>query len=111
MSLEDQMIQDFIALVETQWPLFVDCQRELTQLCESLPEDKEAMSDAIAAWCESHPAIQNAIDVLSGNEISDGSKAPGTQGKAPPPPQDPKMYQEMLQNNIRRNQSPSQPKP
>ncbi len=55
MSLEDKMIQDFIQLVETQWPLFADYQGELEALVKNLPSDKEGMSDAIASWCESHP--------------------------------------------------------
>ncbi len=33
MSLEDQIMQNFLTLVETQPPLFADCQGELEQLC------------------------------------------------------------------------------
>jgi len=106
MSLEDQTIQNFIALVETKWPLFADCQAELEQLQANLPSDKEEMSDTIADWCESHPAILDALDGMSGDIISKYSKTPGNQGNAPPPP-DPKLYQEMLQNAMRRNQPPS----
>jgi hypothetical protein len=105
MSLEDKMIQDFIQLVETQWPLFADYQGELEALVKNLPSDKEGMSDAIASWCESHPSVQDAM-----SESQEGDRVPGTQGNAPPPP-DPKIYQEMLQNKIRRHQSSSQNKP
>jgi hypothetical protein len=108
MSLEDQIMQNFLTLVETQPPLFADCQGELEQLCNSLPEDKEEMSDAIADWYESHPAILNAMDAMSKQQ--EGDRVPGTQGNAPPPP-DPKLYQEMLQNAMRRNQSSSKTKP
>jgi len=110
MSLEDQTIQKFIALVGTQWPLFADCQAELEQLQANLPSDKEEMSDMIANWCESHPAILDALDGISGDIISKHSKTPGNKGKAPPPP-DPKLYQEMLENEVRRNQSSSKTKP
>ncbi|MCT7984033.1 hypothetical protein NG796_12065 [Laspinema sp. A4] len=105
MSLEDKMIQDFITLVETQSLLFADYPGEVEALIESLPEDKEGMSDAIADWYESHPPIRDAMDAMSGNVISDYSKAPGTQGHAPPPP-DPKTYRNILENAIRRIQSP-----
>ncbi|MEB3827682.1 hypothetical protein [Phormidium sp. CCY1219] len=108
MSLEDQTIQNFITLVETQWPLFADCQAELEQLQANLPSDKEEMSDTIADWCESHPAILDALDAISQQPQSD--RVPGHQGNAPPPP-DPKLYQEMLQNAMRRNQPPSKTKP
>ena len=110
MSLEDQIMQNFLTLVETQPPLFADCQGELEQLCQSLPEDKEEMSDAIADWYESHPPIRDAMDAMSGNVISDYSKAPGTQGHAPPPP-DPKTYRNILENAIRRLQSPPKQTP
>ena len=109
MLLEDQTIQNFITLVETQWPLFADCQGSLEQLQANLPSDKEEMSDTIADWCESHPAILDAMDRMS-EDISKYSKTPGNQGKAPPPP-DPKQYQEMLENAMRRNQPQSKTKP
>ncbi len=108
MSLEDKMIQDFIQLVETQWPLFADYQEELEALVKNLPSDKEGMSDAIASWCQSRPTIRDAMVTMS--KSKEGDRVPGTQGNAPPPP-DPKIYQEMLQNNIRRHQSSSQNKP
>ncbi|MBK4729020.1 hypothetical protein JJD41_03820 [Oxynema sp. CENA135] len=104
MLQEDETIQDFIKLVETQKPLFADCQEELQQLLGNLPSDKEGMSDAIADWCEAHPSVQNALDALS--EQKEGDRVPGHTGIAPPPP-DPKFYQQMLENAIRRNQSPS----
>ncbi|MBD1940317.1 hypothetical protein [Microcoleus sp. FACHB-68] len=108
MRLEDQTIQDFITLVETQWPLFAECQGELEQLQTSLPSDREGMSDAIIDWCESHPAILDAMDAMSEQQQRD--RVPGSHGHAPPPP-DPKVYQEMLDNEIRRNQSSSKTKP
>ncbi|MCT7976586.1 hypothetical protein [Laspinema olomoucense] len=110
MSLEDQIMQNFLTLVETQPPLFADCQGELEQLCKSLPEDKEEMSDAIADWCESRTTIRDAMDAMSGNIISDYSKAPGIHGNAPPPP-DPKAYRDILENAIRRIQSPPKQTP
>ena len=108
MLQEDQTIQNFITLVKTQWPLFADCQGSLEQLQANLPLDKEEMSDTIADWCESHPAILDALDAISEQQESD--RVPGNQGKAPPPP-DPKQYQEMLENAMRRNQPPSKTKP
>ena len=104
MLLEDQTIQNFIALVETQWPLFADCQADLEKLQANLPSDKEGMSDTIADWCESRPAILDALDGISGYITSKYSKTPGNKGNPPPPP-DPKLDQEMLENAIRRNQS------
>lgn len=107
MSLEDQTIQNFITLVETQWPLFADCQGELEQLWRDLPSDKEGMSDMIADWYESHPAIADAMDAIS--EEKQTKRAPGTLGNVPNP--DPKLYQQMLENAMRRNQSPPKTKP
>jgi len=104
MLLEDKTIQKFLTLVKTQSSLFADCQGELEQLSKSLPEDKEGISDAIASWCESHPAIQNA---MSGNTLSDYSKTFGIDGHAPPPP-DPKAYRDILENAIRRIPPPKQ---
>jgi hypothetical protein len=108
MSSRDQYIQNFITLVETQWPLFAGCQGELEQLRTSLPDDTKGISNAIASWCQSRPTIRDAMDTMS--KSKEGDRVPGTQGNAPPPP-DPKIYQEMLQNNIRRHQSSSQNKP
>ncbi len=108
MSSRDEYIQNFITLVETQWPLFADCQGELEQLQTSLPDNIKGISNAIASWCQSRPPIRDAMDAMSGLQV--GDRVPGTQGNAPPPP-DPKIYQEMLQNNIRRHRSSSQSKP
>jgi hypothetical protein len=107
MSFEDRTLQNFIQLVETQWTLFANHQGELDALLESLPSDKAEMSDAIYEWCESRPDILKAMDALWERQESD--RTPGTQGTAPPPP-DPEFYQKMLQNAIRRNQSPPNPK-
>lgn len=108
MLQEDKDIQDFIKLVETQRPLFADCQEELQQLLGNLPSDKEGMSDAIADWCEAHPSVQKALDALS--EQKGGDRVPGHTGNAPPPP-DPKAYRDILENAIRRIQSPSKQTP
>lgn len=99
MSSRDEYIQNFITLVETQWPLFADRQEELEQLETSLPPDTKGISNAIASWCKSRPAIRDAMDAISERKESD--RVPGSQGNPPPPP-DPKLYQEMLKNAIRR---------
>ncbi|MCT7975855.1 hypothetical protein [Laspinema olomoucense] len=106
MSLEDQIMQNFLTLVETQPPLFADCQGELEQWCKSLPEDKEEMSDASAAWYRFRPAIRETMYALSQRkETKESDRAPGHTGNAPPPP-DPKTYRNILENAIRRIQSP-----
>lgn len=105
MLAEDEIIKTFIQLVETQRTLFANCEAELEQLCASLPLDREQMSDAIAEWCASYPEIDQALD-----SSSESDRVPGSQGDAPPPP-DPKLYQEMLQNTIRRQQKPPKKKP
>ncbi len=111
MPLEDRTLQNFIQLVETQWTLFANDPGELDALLENLPSDKEEMSDAICEWCESRPDVLKAMDTLweqQEREPQENDRAPGTQGNAPPP--DPEFYQKMLQNAIRRNQSPPKPK-
>ncbi|MBP0014132.1 MAG: hypothetical protein J7545_10645 [Roseofilum sp. SBFL] len=107
MSSRDEYIQNFITLVETQWPLFVDRQEELEQLGTSLPPDTKGISNAIASWCKSRPPIRDAMDAMSARK--EGDRTPGSQGNAPSPP-DPKLYQEMLQNTIRRQQKPAKEK-
>lgn len=108
MSSRDQYIQNFITLVETQWPLFADCQGELEQLRTSLPDDSKGISNAIASWCQSRPTIRDAMDAIS--KSKEGDRVPGHTGKAPPPP-DPKAYRDILENAIRRIQSPSKHTP
>jgi hypothetical protein len=103
MSSRDQYIQNFITLVKTRSPLFADCQEELEQLRTSLPEDTAGISNAIAAWCKSRPTIRDAMGAMS--EQKEGDRAPGHTGNAPPPP-DPKTYRNILENAIRRIQSP-----
>lgn len=104
MSSRDEYIQNFITLVETQWPLFADCQEELEQLVEKLPSDTRKISNEIAAWCKSHLKIRDAMDTISQQPQSD--RTPGSKGNPPPPP-DPKLYQEMLKNTIRRQKKKS----
>ncbi|WP_199247798.1 hypothetical protein [[Phormidium] sp. ETS-05] len=108
MSSRDEYIQNFITLVETQWPLFADCQGELEQLQTSLPDDIKGISNAIASWCKSRPPIRDAMDAMSGQKV--GDRTPGHTGEAPPPP-DPKTYRDILENTIRRNQSPPKQTP
>ena len=47
--------------------------------------------------------FQDAMDAISGQKV--GDRTPGHTGEAPPPP-DPKTYQYILENTIRRIQSP-----
>ncbi len=108
MSSRDQYIQNFITLVETQWPLFADCQEELEQLRTGLPPDTKGISNAIASWCNSRPTIRDAMDAMS--ERKEGDRVPGHTGIAPPRP-DPKDYRDILENAIRRIQSPPKQTP
>lgn len=104
MSVDEQNIQAFVELIESQPSLFsVEDQANLWQLISTLPNDAEQISNAldevlavgIADWCNSREKIYNALLPLIG-ELSQ-TRSPAKVFKSP----DPKDYNDILYNAMR----------
>lgn len=103
MSVDEQNIQAFVELIESQPSLFsVEDQANLWQLISTLPHDAEQISNAIADWCNSREKIHNALLPLIG-ELSQITRSPAKVFKSP----DPKDYNDILYNAMRARFLPS----
>jgi hypothetical protein len=117
MLFEQQNIEGFIKLLETQRQLFSEADLvDLNELAESLPESIGALSNAIAAWCEERPPILEAqTAILSDICEFDGIRGPLGTGYPEPTPAENQKIQAQFINAIRRNtpppSQPSKPKP
>lgn len=73
---DEQTIIAFAHLCETQPELFGDLQNSLTELEEKLPDNLEAIAEALYNWCQDNaPNVYRQLLKL----VEDESKAPGGQ--------------------------------
>ncbi|WP_424102109.1 hypothetical protein [Moorena producens] len=113
MKAEIQVIKNFIKLINTQPDLFSEQDRnELEAIITPLSnDDVDGLADEIDNWCTSHPAIDNALNVLLANKAI-GEEGPG--GTFPTPetkPEDEKNLRETLINELRKSSPPETQKP
>jgi hypothetical protein len=104
MSLDEQNIKAFAKLIESQPSLFSDeDQVDLWGLVSTLPNNAEAISNAIAEWSESRSSIRQALLPLVGNISQNTSQAKSpTRGAAEDfKKPDPKDYNGILLNAMR----------
>ncbi|MEE3718600.1 hypothetical protein V2H45_17810 [Tumidithrix elongata RA019] len=99
MSVEST-IQVFAQLQIDRSQLFsAEDKVELEKLFASLPNDYNAIADALSNWCRSRSAIYDAL--LDGLEALEDSHRAAGQGKvAKAPEHSPSDYKQILLNNI-----------
>lgn len=67
MSLDEQNIQAFVKLIQSQPSLFSsDDRTELLELVSTLPNEVKPISNALVRWCKSRDAIRNEWLLLTG---------------------------------------------
>ncbi|CAC5345933.1 MULTISPECIES: hypothetical protein [Planktothrix] len=104
MSFYQQNLQAFMRLLQEQPQLFGDSKRqELIALIESLPDDLETLSLAIASWYETDDEIVDAqLEIMDDSSILAVDRIPGTNfGNVPKPNQ--QINKETLKNAIQQS--------
>jgi DNA-binding SARP family transcriptional activator len=103
LSFPEQNVDAFIELLTHQRSLFIpEYLAELEQLIAPLPDDMEALSNAISEWCEQHPEIDEAKLKLLPNDS--GEKASGSKAGNLKTPND-QLNKQTLQNAIQQSSS------
>lgn len=105
LSPYEETILDFIYIAQKQPQLFTDEDRaDLEGLVETFPEDVEAISNAIAEWCETRPHILEAIFALPVEESASVRAAGGRDT-----PLTGKESRDAIENTVRESIPPSKP--
>ncbi|MEQ9483036.1 Rpn family recombination-promoting nuclease/putative transposase [Coleofasciculus sp. F4-SAH-05] len=103
MSFSEQNVAAFIELLTRQRSLFTpEDLAELEQVVAPLPDDIEALSNAISEWCEEHPEVDEAQLKLLPDKS--GERLPGSkEGKVKTPNYE--LNKQTLQNAIQQSSS------
>jgi predicted transposase/invertase (TIGR01784 family) len=83
MSIPEQNIASLIELLTQQRSLFSPEQfAELLQVIEPLPDESDALSEAISAWCQRYPSIEDVrVQLLEPLPSRSSEKAPDRSGE------------------------------
>jgi len=105
MSFSEQNIDAFIQLLTRQRSLFTpEYLAELEQVVAPLPDDIEALSNAISEWCEEHPEIDEAQLKLLANPNNSGERTQGSKEDVVKTPND-ELNKQTLKNAIQQSSS------